>query len=429
MISVKRLCELWNSFWFAPESPVSVAVFRILFGLLVLQFGWFMSGELQWMLGPKAVVSQAANDVFNATPRINLFTWIPQSDAAVNLVWLGFIIAAACLTLGLFTRVSAVLVYLVLISCDARNSFIFTGADNMLRVLSFLLMFSQCGAMLSLDRLLAVWLTRKPRLGPPAPSSPWALRLIQVQIALCYWAAFSSKINGWTWVDGSAVFYVTHIIEENKYGIPFVYDHLWTCQLLSWFTLVIEFALAVLIWIKELRLPLILLGIPFHLALDYTLIIPQFQFVMIASLISFVEPSTYHKLMAMLRALSRRGSRAPLLVVYDGKSDLACRFAESIARLDLFQSVELVDADGGDERLAPETAGEIRGRSGLFVLSGSRAAGGVEALRAMARRLPLIVVLLPLLCLPGAGGLVEAFGAVLTRLYPDRSNDNAVAST
>lgn len=283
-----------------------VAVFRIFFGLLVLQFGWFMAGELPWMLGPKALVSQSANDVFNVTPRINLFAWMPQTDAAVQLFWLAFMIAAACLTLGLFTRVSAVIVYLALVSCDARNSFIFTGADNMLRVESFLLMFSQCGAALSVDRLIGKKLGKKHCLEGSELASPWALRLIQLQIAFCYWAAFSSKINGNTWVDGSAVFYVTHIIEENKYAIPFVYDHLWTCQLLTWFTLAVEFALAVLIWIKELRLPLIFLGIAFHLALDYTLIIPQFQFVMIVSLLSFIEPVTYDKLKLAVSAWKKR---------------------------------------------------------------------------------------------------------------------------
>jgi hypothetical protein len=304
--TLAKLADYWNIFWFKPESPIPVAVFRILFGLLVLQFGWFMSGELPWMLGPKALVSQAANEVFNVTPRINVFAWLPQTEAAVSAFWLVFMAAAACLTVGLFTKFSAVIVYLALVSCDARNSFIFTGADNLLRVESFLLIFSQCGAALSVDRQLKVWLRKSPRFETEALSSPWALRLIQLQIALCYWAAFSSKINGHTWIDGSAVFYVTHIIEENKFAIPFVYDHLWTCQLLTWFTLVVEFALAVLIWIKELRLPLILIGIAFHLALDYTLIIPQFQFVMIASLISFIEPTTYDKLMRTVKGWVRQ---------------------------------------------------------------------------------------------------------------------------
>ncbi len=423
MIDLKAILKGWNEFWFAPESPVPVAVFRILFGLIVLQFCWFMSGELHSLLGQKAIVSQAAASAWDPNARINLLAWLVHSDGALDVFWIVFTLAAACLALGLCTRLSAVIVYLCLISCDARNPFIFTGADNMLRVESFLLVFSQCGAALSLDRLLSVWLCKKGAQGPARPGNPWALRLLQVQIALCYWAAYSSKITGGTWIDGSAVYYVTHIVEENRYALPYVYDHIWTCRLLSWSTLAIEFSLAALIWFKELRLPLIITGILFHAMLDFTLIIPQFQTVMIASLISFIEPGTYARMAGWARAQARRLAGEPLVAVYDGSFDLSRRLAETVRRLDVFALVKLIDlrqasaASAFGQPPALPQAGEVL----VTKVSGQGWDSGLRALTRVAWRLPLVCILCPLLYMPGLGPLLAGIARLFRRLYPGRA--------
>lgn len=416
MTDLKTLTRAWNDFWFRPESPVPVAIFRILFGLLVLQFGWFMSGELHSMFGQKAIVSQAANDAYNVTSRINLIAWLVHNDSQLNLFWMVFIAAAICLTFGFCTRLSAIVVYLVLISCEARNNFIFTGADNLMRCESFLLIFTQCGAALSIDRLLNIWRSKSPAPGAAKPSNPWGLRLLQLQIALCYWAAYSSKICGNMWIDGSAVYYVTHIVEENKYAIPYVYDHLWTCRLLSWGTLVLEFALAVLIWFKELRLPLILLGIFFHMMLDYTLIIPQFQTIMIISLISFIESPTFQKMAAWIRNKAARRIGAPLSVAYDGTYDLSCRLAETVRRLDVLHLIELIDVHSAAN--VPPLLAPVAGKPGLYQATSGNLISGYESFTKIAWRLPLFILLCPLLYLPGSRLAVSGISWLLSRAYP-----------
>ena len=302
MITLHQFWQGWKDFWFKPESPVPIAVFRILFGLVILQLGWFLAGDLHWYFGEKAIVSQAANNAWNGISRLNIFEMLPKTNGTLDVLFAIFMIAALCLTLGFCTRLSAIIVFLGLISIDARNSLIFTGADNVMRVEAFLLMFSQCGKALSLDLLLKRKLKGEPIWAPVKPENPWALRLLQVQIALVYWAAYSVKICGTTWINGTAVYYITHIIEENKYAIPYLYDHRWTCQILGYLTLIGEFSLCILIWIKELRLPIIIMGIVMHLFFDYTLIIPQFQTIMIVSLMSFIEPSTYDKLGAAIKS-------------------------------------------------------------------------------------------------------------------------------
>lgn len=306
MITIQQFWQAWKDFWFKLESPIPIAVFRILFGLVVMQMGWFLSGDLHWYFGDKAIVSQSANNAWNGMPRLNIFELLPQNNMTLDVLFAVFMIATLCLTLGLCTRLSAVIVYLGLISIDARNSLIFTGADNVMRVEAFLLVFSQCGKALSLDLLIKRKRKGQPLWAPVEPENPWALRLLQVQIALVYWAAYSAKICGNTWIDGTAVYYITHIVEENKYALPYLYDHRWTSQYLGYMTLFGEFCLCILIWIKELRLPIIIMGILMHLFFDFTLIIPQFQTIMIVSLMCFVEPSTYSKIAAAVKFRSTK---------------------------------------------------------------------------------------------------------------------------
>jgi hypothetical protein len=59
-----------------------------------------------------------------------------------------------------------------------------------------------------------------------------------------------------------------------------------------WMTLLLELALGTLIWFKELIRPLIILGIGFHLSIEYMMSIPFFEIMMILLLVTFVEPVT-----------------------------------------------------------------------------------------------------------------------------------------
>lgn len=126
-------------------------------------------------------------------------------------------------------------------------------------------------------------------------------RLIQVQLAIIYWSAFSAKLYGASWLDGSAVYYATHRLFM-RFPVPYLFDHLWTCCLLSWGTLLIEFSLCFLVWIKELRYLILLAGVILHLGLDWSLVLPQFEFVMLSCYWCFVDEKDLQKWMQAVKA-------------------------------------------------------------------------------------------------------------------------------
>lgn len=115
--------------------------------------------------------------------------------------------------------------------------------------------------------------------------------MIQIELALVYFTSFWWKSMGAPWVDGTALYYVVHLQEVQRFPIPHWIQQPVILKLGSWFALALEFSLGVLIWIKELRYPLLLLGLLFHLSLEYALNIPMFQWDILSAYILFIDPA------------------------------------------------------------------------------------------------------------------------------------------
>jgi hypothetical protein len=244
--------------------------------------------------------------------RLNLFTVMPQDDrwiAAFFWVFLGF---ALLLTAGLWTRLSSIAVFLCLTSIDQRNLLILHGGDTFLRLAGFFLMFAPAGAAFSVDRLIRV---RRGLEGPQIqPRAPWAQRMIQLELALLYFAAFWWKMKGHAWLNGTALYYVLHLRSIARFPVPQWLQSPAILKIGGWFTLALEFSLGVLIWFRRFRYPLLLLGLLFHLGIDYALNLPMFSWDVITGYILFVDPSD---LDSWWRSVRRQLQPARLRKTYD----------------------------------------------------------------------------------------------------------------
>ena len=303
-MSLRVLRQAWDQFFFTPQSPIPISLFRVLYGivvtatLLLLHTDW-----LNWY-GVHSWVSLATMREVEPGPRLNLFHLIPQDDSWISALFWLFLGFAVLLTIGLFTRASSVAVFLALASIQQRNLFITHGGDAFLRVTGFFLMFAPAGAAFSVDRLIRI--RRGKEDSALQPRSPWAQRMIQFELALLYFTSFWWKSMGVTWVNGTALYYVTQLDELRRFPLPIWMQLPIVLKLATWFTLALEFSLGVLIWFKELRYPLLLLGLLFHLALEYRLNVPMFEWDVLTAYVLFVNPSDLQKWMTSIR---RAGTR------------------------------------------------------------------------------------------------------------------------
>jgi len=288
-MTLRSLARAWNEFFFAPQVPTPISLFRILYGCCVIATLILLRPDWLTWFGVHSWETLATIRQIEPGMRLNLFTVIPQSDPWIIALFWVFLISAVCLTIGFLTRLNTVIVYLCLTSIHQRNLYINHGGDTFLRVAGFFLIFAPAGAAFSLDRLLRI---RRGKEGAEIqPRSPWAQRMIQFELALVYFTSFWWKSMGAPWVNGAALYYVLHLEEIRRFPLPPWIQQPVILKLGSWLALALEFSLGVLIWIKELRYPLLLAGLLFHLSLEYMLNIPMFQWDILTAYVLFVDPA------------------------------------------------------------------------------------------------------------------------------------------
>lgn len=305
-LKLRPFAEAWNRFFFAKQSPIPIALFRIVYGALVIATLVLLRPDWLAWYGTHAWISLQTMQTVEPGTRLNLFTIIPQSEAWINAFFWVFLGSAIMLSVGLLTRINSVVVFVCLTSIHQRNLFITHGGDTFLRLAGFFLMFAPAGAALSFDRLLRIWRGKRSapverRASSPGhdaaaiahvpPQRPWAQRMIQIQLSLLYFAAFCSKVKSPAWLDGSALYYIYHLDSFRRFAVPAWLLGPTMLKLGSWSAIALEFSLGVLIWVKDLRYILLALGLLFHLWLEYSLNIALFQWDVLSAYILFVDPA------------------------------------------------------------------------------------------------------------------------------------------
>jgi Vitamin K-dependent gamma-carboxylase len=288
-VKVTFISDAWNRFFFAPQSPTPIALFRILYGVMVIATLVLLRPDWLAWYGPHSWVTLSTMQKMEPGVRLNLFAVVPQTNAASEALFWIALAAAILLTLGLLTRFSTIVVFVCLASIDQRNLNILNGGDTFLRVAGFFLIFAPAGAAFSVDHLIRVWRGKETAAIPP--SSPWAQRMIQIEMALLYFVSFCWKIQGASWIHGTALYYVYHLDEIQRFPLPQWLLSPTILKLGTWSALGMEFSLGVLIWIKKLRYPILTLGLLFHLYLEYSLNVPMFQWDVLAAYVLFIDPA------------------------------------------------------------------------------------------------------------------------------------------
>jgi hypothetical protein len=301
---LRSFSELWNRFFFQEQSPLPIALFRIVYGSLVIATLALLRPDwLNWY-GVNGWVSLSTVQKLEPGSRLNLFSIMPQTDASVEALFWFALASAVLLTLGLFTRISSILVFVCLNSIQQRNLYILHGGDTFLRIAGFFLIFAPAGAALSLDRFIRIRRGKESHTIPPC--SPWAQRMIQLQLSFVYLISFLVKVKGAPWLHGTALFYVYHLDEFRHFPLPSWFFHPIVLKLATWTALVLEFSLGTLIWVKKLRYPLLTLGLLFHLWLEYSLNIPLFQWDILSAYILFIDPNDLSHFWNTLHAPNRK---------------------------------------------------------------------------------------------------------------------------
>ncbi len=307
MFSIHSLIQGWNNFFYARTDASNLGVFRILIGFFLLLNGVSLIQDFEYWFGVGNESFVPLQESFNLYSgfRINIYKWLSPTTNSAWFVLITYILSAIGIMVGFKTRISTVVCFILLVSMQNRNFAILNSGDTVMRCILFLMMFAPTHVKYSVDSYI------RSKAGVPYPSdvSLLTIRLLQLQFALVYFATVLFKLKGYDWVEGTAVYYSSRLVNFQRLLVPVVFDFPWLIKFSTWFALIVEFAMGALIWVKEWRRVVLLLGVVLHIGIELTMDIGFFEWVMISCYLLYVEPGEIKLAQNWIRDLFQRKLR------------------------------------------------------------------------------------------------------------------------
>ena len=278
----------WNRFFHEPADPRIPALIRIGYASLVLinLVAWFP--YLEMWFGETGVLPSDVQ--YLRGYQWTLLAAVPRNHAALQVCYWLFTLQALCLLVGFASRFSAASVFVWLVSFQNRNQMILDGEDDVLRLISFFLIFMPLAEVWSVDARLR---RRNGNLEHPyrSTSSPWALRMLQYVMVMVMFATGLWKVAGEPWRDGTALYYVARIDDLfGRFPVPhYLFDTPWTVRAMTWSVLYVELAIPFLIWIPKARRFSLLVLLAFHLSNEWAMHLFLFHWIMLCGWMSFLK--------------------------------------------------------------------------------------------------------------------------------------------
>lgn len=301
----------WNRFWFTPTDPASLGLIRLLAGAMIFYTHLVWTLDLEGFFGPGARISTEFVQEFHN----NSFAWSHlygiRSPTVLWTLHIAGLVILAMFTLGLFTRVTSVLTFLIVVAYAHRAAGTLFGLDQINGLLALYLMIGPSGAAFSLDRLLwgrspdlpvsKFFLGRSGDLPHGSTTANIAIRLIQVHMCIVYLFAGCGKLFGVTWWDGTAMWGALANYEYQSFDMTWLAAYPLVINFLTHLTIVFECSYPVLIWPRLTRPLVLALAIPLHLGIAICMGMITFGLVMLIGNLAFVSPSLVRAVVAWPR--------------------------------------------------------------------------------------------------------------------------------
>jgi uncharacterized membrane protein YphA (DoxX/SURF4 family) len=341
----------WDRFWFTPADPATLGLIRILAGAMLLYTHLIWTKDLDAFFGADPWLSVEAVQFFQEGPPANADP-AANADAAATaandgagqggapgqggntaeavlpaelladgaatatngdtrstattdnyawsylnhiqsrtVLWTAHVLALvifAMLMLGLWTRVTSVLGFLITVAYANRVPGALFGLDDINGMLALYLAVGPSGAAYSLDRLIA-----RGRAGGALPIAPRvganiAIRLIQLHMCVIYLFAGIGKLQGETWWAGTALWLSFASLEYQSLDMTWMANWPLTINFLTHFTVFWEVFFCALVWPRLLRPIVLAIAIPLHLGIGLCMGMMTFGIVMLFGCLAFV---------------------------------------------------------------------------------------------------------------------------------------------
>lgn len=299
---VGELWQTWNKFWFTPVDPATLSLIRLLAGGMLLYTHLIWSLDLQGFIGPDGWIPVDQVRRLQTLPGAenpqwsvwSVFFWI-KSTWLLWAVHLAALAVFACLTMGLFSRTTAILAYLLAVSYAHRvTPGAYFGLDKANVMLAMYLMLGPCGARYSLDR---IWRLRKGQTDrtEPSTSANVAIRLIQIHLCIVYLFSGLAKVQGPSWQAGTAVWGAVASYEYQSWDMTWLATWPILIAVLTHATVFWELFYCCLVWNRLTRPLMLAMAVAIHGGIAAFMGMITFGTAMLIANLAFLQPATVRK--------------------------------------------------------------------------------------------------------------------------------------
>ncbi|MFF3754132.1 HTTM domain-containing protein [Streptomyces sp. NPDC002018] len=298
-----------------PVSLYAAAVLRIGYGLLYLGFLLREFPHRNEIWGPgSAWTPELARELFGQTDWGSVLT-LSDSRAYFEVCYAVAVVTTVLFLLGWRTRAVSLLFAGVVVSFHGRAIYMTDGGDNLILLMTVLLVLTACGRRWSLDArragLRASRGTAPKRVADPEASGfPAQLRdartslvtvvhncgmfLIAAQICVLYGSAGLYKVQGSSWGNGTALHYVLNLDLFRPWPALSLMadDHTALLTLTGYITVLLQVAFPFVLF-GRLKYPVLTMLLGMHIGIAVLMGLPLFSGAMIVADAAFLPDRFY----------------------------------------------------------------------------------------------------------------------------------------
>lgn len=199
-----------------------------------------------------------------------------SADSSTQLILQLFFCSCLFLFLGLFTRITTVICFILHLTLINTGNGIIYGVDVFTQLSLFYALFFPLNSAWSLDVLIGI-----SKLKEKSVAAGISIRVIQIQLCIVYFSTGIEKCFGRQWLNGEAIWRTLMMPIFKNYNFYWISGFPYIPYLLGITVLIIELGYAFMMWKKGIRVIWLFLIVSLHFNIGLLMGMWYFALIMI----------------------------------------------------------------------------------------------------------------------------------------------------
>ena len=275
---------------------IGVTIFRVIMGILILKDFIIYFFNRRFLFSNSGIMSYETYTDIVEYYHLDLLYLDFNREINIFLFFSLGILFSTTFILGIFTRISSIILFFLLLLFKIRNIYLLDGADNVISVvLPFFVFIDSYSFYDFYERKTRPIKNRfEPYLNI---TSYWFSIAMMLQIGIIYFFASLHKLQGEVWLDGTALYYILNSDDFSASSLnALLTSSLFLVKFFTWFTIVFQLTFPFLVFYRKTKYIALLLGIFFHIGIFVLMRIDNFSLIMLACYAVFLTDNEYFNL-------------------------------------------------------------------------------------------------------------------------------------